>query len=270
MKVLAIFTCFNRKEKTKKCIDSLAHNDVDISFLIVDDNSTDGTREELNKFSNVIIVEGDGNLFYSGGMRKGIAFAKNYDLSQFEYILLLNDDVDFFEGAIDRLIEFLGDERMVAAGAVCDESGIQSYGGAVKTSKFRPSFRNVMSTKNHRIYCDTFCANCVLIPKDIFLSTPNIDARYHHAMGDFDYGFQIKRSGYMIAASDFFVGICNDNPKQGSWRDTRLSRKARLKKKESAKGLPFKEYFYYLNKNHGIFTAIVYSLVPYIRIMIRK
>ena len=41
--ICAIITCYNRKEKTKNCIQSLVMNNVEInfSFVIVDDNSTD-------------------------------------------------------------------------------------------------------------------------------------------------------------------------------------------------------------------------------------
>lgn len=154
-------------------------------------------------------------------------------------------------------------------GATCDEQGKLSYGGVIKTHPWKPKFQSVLSNSS-KIYCDTFCANCVLIPVTVFENTENIDPIYHHAMGDFDYGFAIRRAGYQIAASDFFVGKCNDNPKSGSWLDVSLSRKERLKRKESPKGLPRKEYFHFLFKNHGLFTAVVYSLSPYIRILIGR
>ena len=77
MNILVLFTCYNRKEKTIRCINSLVkNNSCNIQFLILDDNSTDGTKEALEKFDNTIVIEGDGNSFYSGGMRKIIAKAK--------------------------------------------------------------------------------------------------------------------------------------------------------------------------------------------------
>lgn len=270
-KVLVLFTCFNRKEKTINCINSLmADESINFEFIIVDDNSTDGTTEWLRQQNNVEVYVGNGNLFYSGGMRIAIDLAKKRDLKQYDYIMIVNDDVSFFEKSISKLIDYIDSTNEVVVGAMCDEKGGLSYGGAIKTHYIKPSYKNVMSKSNQKIYCDTFCANCVLIPTHIFEECENIDSVYHHAMGDFDYGFTIKRHGYKIIASNFFVGQCNDNPVTGSWRDITLSRKERIIKKESPKGLPIKEYFHYLYKNHNIITAVVYSIVPYVKIILGK
>ncbi len=98
----------------------------------------------------------------------------------------------------------------------------------------------------------------------------NIDPVYRHAMGDYDFGCAAKRSGYRILASNFFVGKCNDNPVTNTWKDSSLSRSQRLKMKESPKGLPLREWFYFLNKNHGFITAIVYSISGYVKIVLGK
>ena len=68
---------------------------------------------------------------------------------------------------------------------------------------------------------------------------------------------------------DQFIGMCkNDTKIENSWQDKSLPLKVRLQKKESVKGLPFKEYFYYLNHNFNPVTAVVYSLTPYIKMIL--
>ena len=271
MKVLVLFTCYNRKEKTVNCVNSLnANTNIDIQFLVLDDNSSDGTVENLKKFDNVKVLIGDGNSYYSGGMRKVIDEAKKCELEKFDYILMVNDDVTFYKDAINKLIQMNQKYNGVIVGTTIDSKGEISYGGVIKTSRIRPSFKVVMSKENDIKKCDSFCANCVLIPKNIFIKTENIDKIYTHAMGDFDYGFSIARLGYNIYASSFFVGQCDDNSIKGTWRDTTLTRLKRIKMKETVKGLPFKEYFHYLYKNHGIITAILYSFIPYIKILMNK
>ena len=80
--ITVIFTCFNRREKTLQCIKSLSGGNKDIAFqyVIVDDNSTDGTYEALEDLKRsgmtIDVLRGTGNLFWAGGMRKGIAYAK--------------------------------------------------------------------------------------------------------------------------------------------------------------------------------------------------
>ncbi len=271
-KVLGLATCFNRVSNTKECITSLIQGNPNLQFdfIIVDDGSTDGTLEMLNKYKCVDVIQGTGNLFYSGGMRIAIEKAKTTKYDSFEYIMLFNDDVRFFCNSIEKLIESNKNDSSIMVGATCDTNGIMSYSGCVHTSQYKPSYRNVMSTETEEAYCDTFCANCVLIPRNIFVGLDNIDPKYRHAMGDFDYGWSAHNRGYKILSSSFFVGECNDNPVTGTWRDTSLSIRERIRKKESIKGLPRKEWFYYLHKNHGIICAIIFSVTPYIKILLRK
>ena len=73
--VLALFTCFNRKEKSIHAIESLLSGNpgIDFTFLVVDDGSTDGTAEALRARNfPVRILRGDGSLFYSRGMGMGM------------------------------------------------------------------------------------------------------------------------------------------------------------------------------------------------------
>ena len=252
-----------------KALNNLIHgnSEIEFSFLIADDRSKDGTFEELQKMSGVQVIRGDGNWFYSGGMRAAIKEAKIRN-KRYDYCLLFNDDVDFYDSAIETLCK--KDISKIWVGPTCDEKGELSYGGVIKTSKWRPNTKIVMSDTAEGMKCDTFNANCVLIPWDIFEKLDNIDEVYTHSMGDFDYGFSAVKRGYEIRVSDQFVGVCPDNPVSVSWRNRDLSWKERVRRKESPKGLPTKEWFHYLAKNYNVFTAVVYSVIPYIRIFLGK
>lgn len=269
-KVMGIFTCHNRKEKTIQCLKNLIQGNPDIafSFIAVDDNSSDGTQEALQQYTEVHIISGDGQCYYSGGMRLGIKYAKTC-CNEYDWILLLNDDVAFFPHSIEKLESYSTDKQEIVIGATCDEKGHLSYGGVLKTSGFKPSFQTVMSGKE-RVFCDTFNANCVLIPTAIFKTLPNIDSCYTHAMGDFDYGLEAHKRNIPIVVSDFFIGTCVANPLTGTWRDIRLPRRERLKRKESPKGLPRQEWFHFINKHYGTFSACINSITPYIKILIGK
>ena len=267
--VLGLMTCYNRKEKTIRALENLIKGNPDIhfSFIVVDDGSTDGTIEELGRLSSVKIIRGNGSLFYSGGMRLAIAQAKQ-SKTVYDYCLLFNDDVDFADVAIENLCK--KDNSVIWVGPTCDEQKRLTYGGVVKTSKLRPKTEIVMAENEKGRICDTFNANCVLIPWTIFFDLNNIDKIYTHSMGDFDYGFEAKRKGYTIKVSDKFVGVCQDNPVGISWRNPELPIRERIRRKESPKGLPRGEWYYYLKKNYNVITAIIYSIVPYIRILMRK
>lgn len=270
-RVLGLATCFNRKEKTVNALKSLMqkNENIDFSFIIVDDNSSDGTKEALEAMPEVRVISGDGNLYYSGGMRIAIKEAKKQN-GKFDYCLLFNDDVEFVEAAVEDLCQ--KDRAVIWVGPTCEKDGSLSYGGVVKTSKWRPKTEIIMADDSKGRCCDTFNANCVLIPWDIFMDLKNIDGKYTHSIGDFDYGFEAKKRGHIIKVSDKYVGVCPDNPvnSNNNWRNVELSRKRRFQLKESSKGLPFAEYFYYLNKQYNILTALIYSLIPYVRILLKK
>ena len=269
MKILGIATCFNRKDKTVTSVKNLINGNpnVEFHFVITDDNSKDGTQEALMQIPNVTVLCGSGSLFYSGGMRMAIDWAQNQN-EEFDFCLLFNDDVAFFEGTIEALA--MKEKNVVWIGPTCDDKGELSYGGILKTSRWRPTVRIVKAETPEGLACDTCNANCVLIPWDIFRSMENIDPVYTHSMGDFDIGFNLVRKGVKLRVSDQYVGACCDNAVSGGWRDTTLPRKRRLQLKESPKGLPGKEWFHYLKKEYGIVTAVLYTLVAYLRILLGR
>lgn len=273
MKVTVIFTCFNRKEKTLKCIKSLENKNPEIEFLfiVVDDNSTDGTREAIQDLnSNVRIIRGTGSLYWAGGMRKGIKeYFEGYSDSQ--YALLVNDDVEFYDGIVNKLIlESKQKNDAVIVGATCDDSGAFTYGAMkLNVTRKRDLYQHIKPTENE-VECDTFNCNCVLIPDATFRKAGNLDEMYTHSLADLDYGFSLRKLGIHIYSSSEYVGVCNSNSEKGTWKDKTLPRKERLKKKESPKGAPLKEWFYFMRKNFGIMEAILYSVSPYMRILLKR
>ena len=274
MNLCAILTCYNRREKTVNCIKSLVmkNQDAHFDFIVMDDNSSDGTVEALKQLPYKIdILHGDGNLFWCGGMRKGINHFINTENNQYDYVLLVNDDVEFFEDAISKLIvQNNARNDTVMVGATCDRNGKTTYGLQKQLHRFCENTNQLQETIGEEIEGDTFNANCVLIPIDVLKKVGNMDAHYTHGLGDFDYGYRMKRMGYHIVSGCEYVGICEKNEKKNTWIDCNLPRLKRIKMKESPKGSPFKEIFYFYRVNYGIGYAIVRSTFPYIKILLGR
>lgn len=274
-KITIIMTCYNRRDMTTACIRSLRNNKTGCCFIVVDDGSTDGTRNSLKELqaegTEISVLGGDGKLFYSGGMRKGIEEAKRQEGTA--WYLIVNDDVAFKAGVIDgmaqtedRYYKDTGEHR-VLIGCTLSESGGLSYGGIRYTGR---GVKYEICSPEDEGECDTFNANCVLIPHDIFFETENIDSKYIHSLGDFDYGLSMSRRGVKLCTYGEYVGICNDNSTEGTWMDTGLSRRDRLRAKENPKGAPFPQWFYFLRKNFGLRKALLHSVTPYVRIALGK
>lgn len=275
MKIVVVLTCFNREDKTKNCIQTLVkgNQNIDFTFVVVDDNSNDGTVEMLNTMKNkynIHIIEGNGSLYYCGGMRKGMDYLLNNSKLNYDYLLMINDDVEFFENSIQKIVlKAQNNKRSIIVGATNDGYGKLSYGAVKYNKKGKISYRKVGVDEN-TLECDTFNANCVLIPYEAFIKVGSIDTYYIHSLGDFDYGFKLKRGGWKIYSSDEYVGICNNNPIESTWQDKKLSRIERFKKKENVKGAPLKPWIYFLSKNFGIKSMIRYGFTPYIRIILGR
>lgn len=274
--ITVIFTCYNRLDKTANCIRSLTEGNpsLNLSFVILDDGSTDGTAELLDGYKkngmDIQILHGDGNSFWAGGMRKAIAYAKrNADA---DYYLLVNDDVDFYPGSIEEMIceyESQNKERtgLALVGATCDENGAFTYGGLRYDRGIR--YEEVTPEQTDRS-CDSFNMNCLLLDKKTFSRTANLDEHYIHSLADFDYGLHMKKLGVVILTAPFYVGVCKKNDPTGTWLDRSLSRRERLKKKESPKGAPLGPWFYFLHKNFGLGQALLHGFTPFFRIILGK
>ncbi len=304
--VIVLMTCHNRRQKSVECLSSLLemgeadchpdspqkqpenssamgsetenHNGpIRVSFLIVDDGSSDQTAQALEETARsrqvpVWIIHGDGNLFWAGGMRLGMKklLRQARSGSRFSYVLMVNDDVSFYPGALSRMIarsKLKG--GAVISGATEDEEGKLSYGGIVYEGRGvsnRPvEIKEADITPLHAANC-----NCLLLPCEAFMAAGAFDESYAHSMADYDYSFQLRRLGYEIYLTDFIVGRCTDNPAEGSWRDSSLTWTERFKRKESPKGLPAGEWFHFLRKNFGLRQALWHSVTPYIRIITGK
>lgn len=272
MEVAVIFTCFNRRDKSVNCVKSLVeHNSgIDFRFIVVDDNSSDGTKEALERLKcEMEIITGNGSLFWAGGMRKGIG--KYLSEGNSDYVLLVNDDVEFYPGIVKKMIsESREKNNAVIVGATCDDKGEFSYGAMqLIIPRTRDLYRQIKPSKKF-IECDTFNCNCVLLRDKIIRTLGNFDPIYTHSLADLDYGLKLRKAGYHIYSSEDYVGVCIKNTVKGTWADNTLSRRERLKKKESPKGAPCKEWFHFMNKNFGIREAIKYSVSPYVRIMLGR
>ena len=272
MKILAIFTCFNRVTKTVNSIKKLVdgNKNLEFEFIVVDDGSKDGTIEALEQLRETIsiyILQGSGSLYYSGGMRMGMEYALNNLKRDYDYLLMMNDDVEFFDGCICDLIAQSQEKQAVIVGTTCSHIGKLSYGAI----KYKSSYKYVtLDIEQSNTPADAFNANCVLIPYDCFLECGPIDPYYIHSLGDFDYGLIIRKKNYKIYPSKKYCGYCDRNDIKGTWLDISLSVRERLALKEKCKGQPRKQWFYFLKKNFGLIVAVRGTITSYLRIILGR
>ena len=272
--ISALVTSHNRREHTLACLESLraaAIPGVTVDVHLVDDASNDGTAEAVAAaYPHVEINPGTGDLFWGGGMR--LAFARAVPARP-DYLLWLNDDVVLYPDALKRLLATYAtlcagrQPLSVVTGSVCDpQTGTTTYGGVRRISRLRRmAFAQVTPTDTPQS-CDTMNGNVVLIPRSVYSVVGNIDEKFTHAMGDFDYGFRARSAGCQVFLAPGHVGTCSVNPRTNTFRDETLSRRERLRRAASPKGLPVAEWAV-LCRRHGGPLWPALALSPYLRLI---
>ena len=264
--IAVLMTCHNRREKTLECLRRIRDQrgvHAAIRTFLVDDGSSDGTgRAVVSEFPEVEVLQGDGSLYWCGGMRMAWEAATKSDP---DFYLLLNDDT-FLQP--DALTELLGlaqglESQSIVVGAICDpETGLVSYGGVRYASPLVPA-------SGRPEYCDTFNANCALVPRKVFQVLGVFHKDFIHGLGDFDYGIQAIQKGFKVVQTPRYVGTCRDNPLSGTWSDRSLPRIRRLRLLNSPKGLPFRAWMTYVRRNTG-WKWPLYLLSPYLKIVLGR
>ena len=142
MNIAVLMTCYNRREKTLACLDALqktsaSSGDIQLSIYLTDDGCSDGTADAVragNYAFPVHILQGDGNLFWNGGMI--LAWKAALADGGYDGYLWMNDDTtvlpEIWQDLLDAdayCVEHYG-KRGIYAGSTKDKkTGAFTYGG---------------------------------------------------------------------------------------------------------------------------------------------
>lgn len=269
MTLAVLLTCYNRKATTVNCIEKLwpqlEKSSLEYMFYICDDKSEDGTYDLLrDMLPGHIVIQSTGNFFWCKGMYSVMKMAAEVS---YDYYLMINDDVDFFDNALEIMLssyQKVGKNCGIVGTTKAIDSENYTYGG-------RDEEENLVSPEMGNKECVWANWNCFLTNREIVEKVGIIDGKYRHAWGDYDYSYRMRKLGYKIYVADDSIGRCDLNSAMGSYKDKTVKRMARLKKLFAPKGIPFcsymryhmridgkKKVFYYL---YGYFSMIGYILM---------
>jgi GT2 family glycosyltransferase len=247
--------------------------DADIKYIVVDDASTDGTSLAINeRYPDVEVLHGDGNLFWNGGMRMAIDHAASYTPN---FFLWVNDDTILNHNALQNLLSTFYElrpdlDRMpIVTGSVRDPETLNlTYGGSVHMNpRIMPLRFRLVHPKDRPVQVDIFNGNCVLVPFETYALIGNLHPNLIHDAGDYEYGLRARKAGITSWICTGFVGTCSTNPVEGTWLDPDLSLKRRYKLLFGVKGNPPGPRFHYYKNYGGPVWFLVYPLI-YLRPLI--
>lgn len=250
--IAVLVTCHNRKAKTLSCFSTLfaaldkyngcrdASEQIRIVTYLTDDGCTDGTADavrQLIDYQEYNVIQGDGNLFWNGGMRAAWNEAlKRHE--EWDFYLLINDDTDIMENAFEELlkthdycIEKYGRDGMYS-GITCSKTDdTVSYGGTVFTNRFLAKTKQLGPTGEPQM-CDLTNANILLVSKDVVDEIGIFWEGYKHGIADSDYAMKARKHGIPVLLTSCFVGRCNydhDHDKEESAKVMAMSLSERRK-----------------------------------------
>jgi GT2 family glycosyltransferase len=192
--IYIIIPVHDRKVLTLACLENLKTNG-DLQkyhVIVVDDASSDHTAEEVSKlYPEVIVLEGDGNLWWTGAITKGMQYAASH---QAEFVIWLNDDCILEPNALSILVEFLHSHPKTIAGAVCYSLETQTLEETGAQGRQR-----VTAKPGEVVSVNEMSGYCVGIPIEVIkaIGVPN-HSRFPHYYGDCTYILKANRFGFPV------------------------------------------------------------------------
>lgn len=219
VKIEVVTPVHNRKELTLGCLQSLMQADltsIDIHVIVVDDGSTDGTAEAVNKkFPDVEIVPGDGNLWYTAGMNLGLSAALKREP---DYVLAINNDCEFDPTFLQHMLQSAkGDLKSVIGAVLINWDDRESvFQVAPKWNVWWGGMRHWVKQTVHTLpsaawEVELIVGNCVLFPASVIREVGLMDAKRFPQYGDAEYTPRMRRAGWRLLIDPRARVYCKPN-----------------------------------------------------------
>lgn len=268
-RVAILLASHNRKETTLKCLDNLFLCELPLGLkmdvYLVDDGSTDGTKELINhSFPEVNVISGDGTLYWNRGMHLAWQTASKFN---YDGYIWLNDDTILFRQSLVNFYEagVLTNFSAIICGIIesSDEPGVVSYGGGfLRKGGFVHNLPNGIIQK-----CDIINGNVVFVPRSVFEIVGYLDYLFVHAIGDNDYSLRAKKKGIDSYTTQNFVGSCSKNSNSHMWCRSEVPVIKRLKNLYSPLGYsPPYQYFRFELRHFGLGVALKHLFSIHLRV----
>jgi len=216
--IYIIIPAHNRVAITLACLNVLHKNgDLDqYHIVVVDDGSIDGTTEAIQvAYPSIAIVLGNGNLWWTGAIKKGMQYAYNQGA---EFFIWLNDDTLPLPTTITRLVEYCKTTPNTIATAQCyssEQLTEPTYGGQLKQPL---SIQLIAIPQGQVAACDCTSGNLVCLPRSVVddIGYPPAEC-LPHCRADIVYTLTAKRAGYNMQVLGDAVAIAALNPLDEGW-----------------------------------------------------
>ncbi len=209
--VSIIFVNYNTKELTRNCIDSIVRHTQDVRYeiIVVDNASTDGSREAFRADDRVTLIESDENIGFGRANNLGMKQARG------DYFFLLNTDTVLLNNALKYFLDYekscgkptvLGGWLLNADGERTRSYGkfpsilslagtaIEVYASHVPgIRRLFPLFREKYSPSPKEV--DFICGADMFFPRSIYDATGGFDPDFFMYCEETEWQYRMSRQG---------------------------------------------------------------------------
>jgi GT2 family glycosyltransferase len=205
MDLSIVIVSFNTKKLTHDCLASIQKSlkgaPIKYEIILIDNVSTDGTREMLKeKFPKVVTILNRENVGFGRANNQGI------EKAQGEYVLLLNSDTLVLNNALGKLLAFARQHPNAFVGAKLlnlDHSAQTSCGpffslpvvfAALFLKGDHIGLTRWSPTKTRKV--DWVSGACIMAPKRLFMNNLLFDEKIFMYMEEIDLLYRARKMGY--------------------------------------------------------------------------
>lgn len=198
-----IIPVFNNLSLTRQCLESISENtDVPHEIIVVDNGSSDGTRDYLYRLEaagGVRVITNRTNLGFARASNQGAQAARG------DYLVFLNNDTIVQPGWLEEMMACARkDEKIGAVGAklLYPDDTIQHAGVVFIENKlvlhiYKNFHRDHPAVNKEREF-QAVTAACMLIKRDLFFMIGAFDESYRNGLEDVDLCLKLREQSYKI------------------------------------------------------------------------
>jgi GT2 family glycosyltransferase len=212
LKAAVIVLAYNSlEEATKPCLESVlrASTRVPFGLVVVDNASTDGTREYLRMLAvqrkDASVILNETNLGYAAGNNAGIRSVEA------EYYVLLNSDTVVTDHWLDGLIGFLDAHREIGIAGPVSNSVVSEQvihvGSSNEAGILREGLEWAARCRGDFFYTSMLCFFCVAIRREVIAQVGLLDEGFGvGTYEDDDFCLRTIQHGFKLACvEDVFI-----------------------------------------------------------------
>lgn len=263
--VLAVVVTYNRLELLKRCISALLdQTNKNFDILIVNNGSTDGTKEWVDSLPKTIVKLHQENLGGAGGFYAGQKYAMD---NGYDWVWMMDDDGVPDKNQLEELINASKEYNLKIAGPIVANIDLHEEEAFYPGSKFdKAVIEEDIISSNTRYVCPF---NGIFLHRSV-MDTIGLIKKELYIWGDErEYTLRWRNAGYkeyaVLKAVHYHPQIKSKYDRVFPWTD---------KYKVIVKPKKFTRYFYrnngYINKRYGSIKTVIGEFIAYALYFLRR